>query len=589
MAKEAVTVSTIPPIVPNAYTAKDLALRLHFLWTTAHGRQLFPPLHGTPQQNNIAPYFGNSLSLADKFVSVVRALATSCTPGPGKDNVTLVVGIKAAEIHIFVSQDGGESSDATVSHIKAIWKLLQKIHAIAQVPPADPSLSSAPRVMTSDEPPDTKKLDELVYSFVRSKALTRATKRFDVVTAIAKKFKPQDSTEEQLIQLLVLLVRAARGALPHRDDPDFAKNRQWLDFRICVSLLSDCTKKPNYGMTLTRVQKQINDILKSSQLQFDVEKFVAKITKVHAAIWTLYGLAVSPRRREFVERELVVHFIPLPEKSTIDIDVRSIPNSWSEDRELAIQNMRSGNICVGHSDVRLRTTVHSECHIVAWLAQNLIPDFADLTVIPYVTCSKLHCFGCFTWLSAFKKLHHPGLPTIYYDGSRGKLYPGWTPPSLGATYDQKIRNTLIWETEEQFRKPSHSNEGSASSTTSDFQTNKLLKSTVEENFARFRELLRLEPGLPALDPAGDSPLTGGGGSTLDAVGREKRKLHKALRAISALKEKRDRGDVGGWQAGSARTFRVPRAPLYASARHRSLDSSARRRPLQYYVQVVSQY
>ncbi|KAJ7225923.1 hypothetical protein GGX14DRAFT_386635 [Mycena pura] len=523
MAKEAVAVSTIPP-TPYAYTAEELALRLHFLGATAHGRRLFPSSYRIPQENN------NRVTLSDKSMSVVRALATSCTPGPGKDNVALVVGIKPAEIHVFVC---GKDSDATVSHINAIWKLLQKIHTSANVARASPSLSSPPHVMRSEEP-CTKELYELVYSFVRHKVLHRAAKRFDVVTEIAKIIKPHNAIEKMLLTALLALVKLARDALPHRNDTDFAANKNWLDFRKYVGLLSTMTKERDYGITVARVQKRIDD---SYFKFFDVEKSVAKITKVDTALLTLYALAVSPRRGEFVKKQLTVHYIAIPKRSTIDIDVRSIPNSWSEDRELAIQKMQDGSICVDDSVVRLHTKVHSECHIVAWLAQNLTqtPRLADLILIPYVTCSKLHCFGCFTWLSAFNELCHPGLPTICFDGTHGKLHPGWTPPSLD-TFDQRMRNSLVMKMEVQFPK-THYDEESASSTTSGSQPIQRPRSEMDKLRIEVAEKFPLQPGLPAFDLAGDSS-----GSTLDGVARKKRKLEKALKAISNLKAKRGRGE-----------------------------------------------
>ncbi|KAJ7505292.1 hypothetical protein B0H11DRAFT_414369 [Mycena galericulata] len=137
-------------------------------------------------------------------------------------------------------------------------------------------------------------------------------------------------------------------------------------------------------------------------------------------------------------------------------------------REEAINKMRT-NMSVGEKGVRLPTTIHSECQIVAWMAQNITDHFPTVKVIPYVTCSKLHCFGCYSWLLSFNQLGHSGLPVICYDGSHGKLHPGWAPPSLGTRYDQQMRSLLIAQVEEKFPKPAHSEEGPASTTVSDPQ------------------------------------------------------------------------------------------------------------------------
>ncbi|KAJ6589921.1 hypothetical protein DFH09DRAFT_218970 [Mycena vulgaris] len=140
-------------------------------------------------------------------------------------------------------------------------------------------------------------------------------------------------------------------------------------------------------------------------------------------------------------------------------------------REEAIEKMRN-NMSVGDNGVRLPTTIHSECQIVAWMAQNFNRQFPAVKLIPYVTCSKLHRFGCYTWLSSFNRLGHSGLPIICYDGSHGKLHPGWAPPSLGSSYDQQMRSLLIAQVEDNFRKPTHSKEGFASTTATDPQTRK---------------------------------------------------------------------------------------------------------------------
>ncbi|KAJ7123063.1 hypothetical protein C8R44DRAFT_876254 [Mycena epipterygia] len=541
----------------SAYTAQDLALRLHCLGATTDGPRQLDPSHRNAlnQRNGLEAHFANNKGLTDKFISVVQALATLCTPKPGKDNVAIMVGLTESELYVFCAQNGGAASQETASHIRKIWELVQKVHGAARVPPADPSF--APRAVASAESLITTKLNNLAYLFVKAKVLDRAAKRLAAVTAIHEKFTgdvARNKEDKELIELLFYLVTAAHIAFPHRFDKDFATQHDWLDFRSFTRILRDFANQPNHRETLFRLQSQVDEILKDSEdLRFDLDKLIEKLIKVEVALVTLYALAVSPRRSEFVERELVVHSIEVPNKSAIHVDVDAIEDWWyptSMNRKEAIEKMRN-NLSVGEKGVRLPTTIHSECQIVAWMAQNLNRQFLTVRLIPYVTCSKLHCFGCYTWLSSFNKLRHPRLPIICYDGSHGKLHPGWAPPSLGSSHDQKMRNLLIARVEDHFPKPTHSKERSASSTATDPQT---YESAVEIDYERLLKRRARNKGSdgkqnadstlsippPALDLDGDS--TGGVGSALDADAKLVRKLNKKLKDIDKLKEKVKKGE-----------------------------------------------
>ncbi|KAJ7940489.1 hypothetical protein B0H13DRAFT_2299483 [Mycena leptocephala] len=144
--------STTAPV----HTAQDLALRLHCLGATAASAR-----NVLNQRNDLEDHFGKSKDLANKFISVVQALSTLCTPSPGKDNVAVMVGLTNSQVHVFCAQNGGASSQATAAHMSMIWELVQKIHKAAQVPSA-----------ASDEKPIRKKLADLGYLFVKEKTLS---------------------------------------------------------------------------------------------------------------------------------------------------------------------------------------------------------------------------------------------------------------------------------------------------------------------------------------------------------------------------------------------------------------------------------
>jgi hypothetical protein len=100
--------------------------------------------------------------------------------------------------------------------------------------------------------------------------------------------------------------------------------------------------------------------------------------------------------------------------AVIRLDLNAIQNEWfpSMPREEVIEKTQK-NMSAGEGGWQLSTTVLSECQLVAWIAQNFNQQFPAVQLIPYVTCSKLHCFGCYTWLSSFNSLAHSGLPSIF--------------------------------------------------------------------------------------------------------------------------------------------------------------------------------
>ncbi|KAJ7716577.1 hypothetical protein DFH07DRAFT_353625 [Mycena maculata] len=106
--------------------------------------------------------------------------------------------------------------------------------------------------------------------------------------------------------------------------------------------------------------------------------------------------------------------------------------------------------------------IHSECQLVAWMAGHMV-ELPDVKVIPYVTCSKLHCFACYAWLQAYNKV---APAPISYDGSHGGLKPGWQPPSLQGTLQQELLQNLIPRLELEFKSAKHRKDASASSTSS---------------------------------------------------------------------------------------------------------------------------
>ncbi|KAJ7032736.1 hypothetical protein C8F04DRAFT_645242 [Mycena alexandri] len=111
-----------------------------------------------------------------------------------------------------------------------------------------------------------------------------------------------------------------------------------------------------------------------------------------------------------------------------------------------MMSLMSKNLSSKADGVTITSKVHSEVQLVAWVAQNLNRVAPEVTLVPYVTCSKLHCFACFIWLQEFNHLNHTTLPCLAFDGGHGGLQRGWLPPSL-ETADLLERMTSRLETE----------------------------------------------------------------------------------------------------------------------------------------------
>jgi hypothetical protein len=161
--------------------------------------------------------------------------------------------------------------------------------------------------------------------------------------------------------------------------------------------------------------------------ELDLEKVIKKIIKIEEALVALYVLAISPRMHDWVRRDVAVHSVSIPDKATIDVDVNAVEDWWyssSMNRDEVIDKMK-GIMDIDTKGTHLHLMIHPQCQLVAWAANNFRSRFPAARLIPYVTCSRPHCYGCYAWLTAFNELDHSTLPLIYFDGrTHGKLHPG---------------------------------------------------------------------------------------------------------------------------------------------------------------------
>ncbi|KAJ7750337.1 hypothetical protein B0H16DRAFT_1550365 [Mycena metata] len=200
---------------------------------------------------------------------------------------------------------------------------------------------------------------------------------------------------------------------------------------------------------------------------FDLAKWVSKLLKIPSAVAHLYGWAVSTRRNFIVKLDLHIEAIPTTESPVITIPLQDVPAAWCPSGGTmndVLDPMKKEASSSTDKTLRIKSKVHSECAVVAWVAEHAD---AHIRVMPYVTCSKLHCLACWLWLEKFNDVKHPRLPAVVFDGSHGGLKAGWRPPALDDRYQLDLLTAMMTAAEAEFNTAKRTQDGSVSSTGSD--------------------------------------------------------------------------------------------------------------------------
>jgi hypothetical protein len=196
-------------------------------------------------------------------------------------------------------------------------------------------------------------------------------------------------------------------------------------------------------------------------------RFIEKLTKVDIAIDTLVSLALSPRRSYILEYDLQVHALATSSSGIpMTISLSDVQESWCRDGELpallAQMKTRASGTSESDNTITVTSKIHSECDLVAWVASTV--EELDIKLIPYMSCSKPHCFACFIWLEAVNDTAcFPALQRIAFDGCHGGLSPGWMPPRVNAAAHEQLMSTLCMRVDKEFRLRKHPKDSSASS------------------------------------------------------------------------------------------------------------------------------
>ncbi|KAJ7497129.1 hypothetical protein FB451DRAFT_218515 [Mycena latifolia] len=456
----------------SVFTSDDLlAFQLHRLASTFGSLLHLDDAHrkDVASREVLDSYFGHQ-SLVPKFIHVAQAIATLFTR---QANFAVMFGFTAEETHVFYCKNGGGPDTTICPHLQAIWALLQQIRRIQNIPSdVDQSIASPDRKPPQASDNLLTKLCDLAYTFVAKKALDRAKKRIASIDALSKLLdaSPNKSFERKLVNFMRAVGHSAADAAKLRGQNDEAKlfdSEPWKIFRRSTLVLQNQASTREANIAAMENLKRLSKGL-PNELSFNFEKCLDKMLKVESAVLTLHDLAVSPRRGYIVQRNLKTRPVPLPTRTTT-ISFSTLKDYFpaNSDLEEIKKEMRDAGTSSTPEDVSVHSTVHSECQLVAWVSQNLGEVASEVSMVPYVTCSKLHCFACFVWLQEFNHLGDPTLPHLAFDGCHGGLQPGWLPPSLKPNMQEKILNKISSRLDEEFDKHQHHKESSPSTTSSD--------------------------------------------------------------------------------------------------------------------------
>ncbi|KAJ7461009.1 hypothetical protein B0H11DRAFT_1923816 [Mycena galericulata] len=405
-----------------------------------------------------------------KFVLVLQALVTICTSEPGQNNVAAMVALSTEHIKLFICQNGGRPFRDIKRHLKAVWNILQELCLSVEVPLANPEDPvNPPRLSEQSELDLMAKLIDISYSFVAKKVLRRVKKRLPFMEKLLDELPKHPSTtpfQEQLVNTFSSVVNAANLVKDSAGGANTTQWEYWSEFRTLIQFLYNMTISIEYKQHMADVD-QLQDIAKSLGKDhpcFDLKKSISKAVKVEAAALTLCRFAISPHRRWIAGLDLHVESVRIPPKRSIRIQLDDL-DTWrpaavnieAYQSDLCKQAASSTN-----QEIFVTSKTHSECELVARVVDNN-DILAGLPLIPYVCCSKLHCFSCYLWLEGFNQDRSR---KVAHDGSHGGVKPGWLPPSLEGPNHHRIL-TEMRERLEELRTHTHEKKASALSTSSD--------------------------------------------------------------------------------------------------------------------------
>ncbi|KAJ6490291.1 hypothetical protein C8R47DRAFT_1215154 [Mycena vitilis] len=406
-----------------------------------------------------------------KFIGLIEALITICTTDSGPDNVAAMLGLSTTHLSIFLCQNSGRPWPALQLHLQSVWRILQGLREKAltsqgpQTDMAEPQTS--PRTIGDDELDLARSLKDLCYLFSANKAVHRARKHLRILSTLKDKVDADPSSTTYEKSLIHLFYTAAMQAdtVWTTGLQALGQRKDWQTFRACIKSLYNKTGDPLYDESLAGIQAR------ATALGFAFTKSLDKAVKLEAAVMTLIQLPRSPTRGDLTDRSLKVINVPLPAHDGFEIGIDAFVD-WAPEGADKRSKFEAGlrQMCGGRTDSNIKVSpkIHSECELVARVTGN--PELLDgCTLLPYISCSKLHCWFCHQWFTAFNV---QSTSRVAFDGSHGGVKTGWQAPTLTTPLHEQVCKIVQQAIDDELFKASHPKSESASTTSSEKTVNK---------------------------------------------------------------------------------------------------------------------
>ncbi|KAJ7682501.1 hypothetical protein DFH06DRAFT_1161350 [Mycena polygramma] len=414
----------------------------------------------------LQPHFASERR-RQKFVGLIEALVTICTTDVGPDNVAAMLGLSPTHLTVFLCQNSDRPWPAVQLHLQSVWQILQSLRKIVSTTPqpqADITEPiTPPRNTGDDELGLAIRLKNLCYLFTAKKAVHRVKKHLRLLNTLKDEVQADPSSTTFQKNLLQIFHSAALNA-----DAVWAKGfkgleerKDWRTFRACTKMLYNKADDAMYNESVAGIQTR------ATALGFAFTKSLDKAVKLEAAVMTLTQLPRSPTRGYLTDRSLRVVDVPLPAHRAFEIGIDAFVD-WAPESTDKRSEFHAGlrQMCgkrPGDNEIKIRPKIHSECELVARLTEN--PDLLDgCTLFPYISCSKLHCWFCHKWFTAFNLQN---TTRVAFDGSHGGVKTGWLGPALATPLHEQVCNILQQNINDELIKYSHPKSKSASTTSSD--------------------------------------------------------------------------------------------------------------------------
>ncbi|KAJ7651653.1 hypothetical protein DFH06DRAFT_1331604 [Mycena polygramma] len=408
----------------NADMDANLTVALHTL-AAVQSEALTGPVRGDNSRlEALQPTFPTAVE-QQKFIDVLQAIVALCTTHPGPDSaaVLLACAPEHPTVRLYLCQNSDTSFESLRSHLQRIWRLLCSLRPRSSLY-AGSKETPPRRVDDPGQDAAIEELAELAHAFVFKKVLKRILEKAEKVRILNER----TDIPPECKPLLLCYFYVTQIAKLVDSNVALGTQKEWTALLVFITDLYHYTKEPGYTNEVKRLQSFVPP---GSDSYFDIHKGIKKTIKINAAVISLVNLARSPKRGWVLERDLEVQSVGLPEHSTLQIPVKDFepflpPNLTKSEFYSKLLERQWKEEEGDEVPVSIPRKVHSECQLAAAIFDNKV-SLGGPPVIPYISCSKLHCVFCHSWLGLFNKTAQA---TLGFDGTHGTIRRGWHPPTL---------------------------------------------------------------------------------------------------------------------------------------------------------------